>query len=53
MIPDEMSAVRSQCNETGLHHPVLDQMVDRLAARTDRIRRIYGTEAQAVSQLAM
>lgn len=53
MIPDEMSAVRSQCNETGLHHPVLDQMVDRLAARTDRIRRIYGTEAQAVSHLAM
>ncbi len=43
MIPDEMSAVRDYCKDEGLVHPVLDLMVDRLAARNSRVLRIYGS----------
>lgn len=40
-IPDEMASVRDRCLVEGLDHPILNEMVDRLAQRCERIIRVY------------
>lgn len=45
-IPDEMSAIRDRCRSDGLNAPILDKMVDTMAARCERIKRVYGSAFQ-------
>lgn len=50
-LPEQASAVAQGCRRDGLDHPVLDQLVDLIAQRTDGLREFYGSEPMPAKSL--
>lgn len=47
-ISDHMASIRNQCHNHGLMDPILDKMVDAMAARCQRVQRVYGTAFNSI-----
>lgn len=48
--PDAAADVARRCKESGLSHPVIGQLVTRIAARCARLSSLYGEETMAAQE---